>query len=94
MKGFAYVVAVALVGTVVWSQPLSGIAAPSQGGSHRATLGPLAEAALSGAVSGRKLPKAWLQGRVTKNGTTYRVFLRGITTAKAIAGAALCLGRC
>ncbi len=88
MKRFAYVLAAAVIATAVWSQsqPLSGVAAPSPVvGSHHATLGPLAEAALSATVQGRKLPVAWLRGRATKQGTTYGVFLRGATTAKAIA---------
>ena len=88
MKRFAYVLAAALTATAVWSQsqPLSGVAAPSPVvASHRATLGPLAEAAVSAAVHGHKLPAVWLRGTVTKQGTTYGVFLRGTTTAKAIA---------
>ena len=88
MKRFAYVLAAALLATAVWSQsqPLSGVAAPSPVvASHHATLGPLAEAALSATVHGHKLPAAWVRGRATKQGTTYGVFLRGTTTAGAIA---------
>ena len=86
MKRFDYVLAAAVIATAVWSQPLSGVAAPSPVVSrHHATLGPLAEAALSAAVHGRKLPAAWLRGRAGKQGTTYGVFLRGTTSAKAIA---------
>ncbi len=41
--------------------------------------------AIAASAHGHRLPTAWLQGRTTKRGTTYGVFLRGSTTAQAIA---------
>jgi subtilisin family serine protease len=73
------------IGAAFWTPPLAAVAAPPSPVAHHATLGPLAQSALSAAVHHRRLPAAWLQGRATKRGTTYGVFLRGATTAQAIA---------
>ncbi|MHB8489611.1 MAG: S8 family serine peptidase [Candidatus Dormibacteria bacterium] len=76
--------AVAIAGAF-WTPPLPAVAAPPPAVAHHATLGPLAQSALSAAAHGRRLPSAWVKGRATKRGTTYGVFLRGVTTATAIA---------
>ncbi len=67
-----------------WAPPLPAAASPPTAPAHHAALGPLAQSALSAAAHGRHLPTAWVKGRATKRGTTYGVFLRGATTAKAI----------
>jgi subtilisin family serine protease/outer membrane protein assembly factor BamB len=78
--------AAALVATAaLWGPTTSGAAAAAPAATHHATLGPLAEAALSASAHGRHLPAAWLVGRSTKQGTVYGVFIRGTTTARAIA---------
>ena len=69
----------------LWSPPIAAAAAPPPAGNHRAALGPLAESAISAAVQGQHLPATLLQGRPSKQGTAYGVFLRGTTSAKAIA---------
>jgi subtilisin family serine protease len=78
--------AVAISATVALWAPSQGNAAPAAAPvTHQARLGPLATAALSASAHGQRLPAAWLAGRASKRGTTYGVFLRGSTTANAIA---------
>jgi len=78
---FAAVIAVVLLSP----QPTAAAAAPVHATAHHATLGPLAQTALSATAHGRRLPSAWVRGRATRHGTTYGVFLRGTTTSAAIA---------
>jgi subtilisin family serine protease len=85
LKRFACAAAVAGLAVALWSQQVTGVAAPPKITGHHAILGPLAESALAASVHGHRLPTAWLQGRTTMQGTTYGVFLRGSTTAEAIA---------
>src|SRR5580693_496964 len=73
------------VASALWASPSNVAAGSPAAHPHHATLGPLAESALSAAAHGRRLPSTWVQGRASKKGTTYGVFLRGSTTAKAIA---------
>ena len=84
MKRFACAASAVALALALWSQQVTGVAGP-QPVSRHATLGPLAEAALSASANGHRLPAAWLQGHATRQGTTYGVFLRGSTTAQAIA---------
>ena len=86
-KGLAYVAAAAAITAALWSPVQSGAAASPapRPVSHHALLGPMAEAALTATAHGHRLPPSWLVGRSTRRGTTYGVFLRGTTTAKAIA---------
>ncbi|MGD0196131.1 MAG: S8 family serine peptidase [Candidatus Dormibacteria bacterium] len=72
------------IGAALWSPVQSGAAAAAPV-THRALLGPMAEAALTANAHGHHLPTSWLVGRSSRRGTTYGVFLRGSTTAYAIA---------
>ena len=63
----------------------SGATGSSPAPAHHAKLGPLAETALSAIAHGHRLPASWSVGRASRHGTTYGVFLRGTTTALAIA---------
>jgi len=86
LKRVTCAIAALTIAMGLWLPPLIGVAGPPPAAAHHATLGPLAETARAAAASGRHLPAAWLRGRATKQGTTYGVFLRGSTTATAIAG--------
>jgi subtilisin family serine protease len=85
MRRWACAAAALAATAALWGPTPSGAAAAAPAATHHATLGPLAEAALSASAQGRHLPAAWLVGRSTKHGTVYGVFIRGTTTARAIA---------
>jgi subtilisin family serine protease len=72
------------IGAALWS-PVQSAAAAGTPVAHHALLGPMAEAALTANAHGHHLPASWIVGRSSRRGTTYGVFLRGSTTAHAIA---------
>ena len=85
LRGAVTVLCAVALASAFWTPPVTAAASPPAAVAHHATLGPLAQSTLSAAAHGRHLPAAWVKGRATKRGTTYGVFLRGSTTAAAIA---------
>ena len=85
MRQLVGAAAVAAIAGALWTPTPSAAAGHPAAHVSHARLGPMAEAAIAATAHGQHLPANWVVGRASRKGTTYGIFLRGSTTAKAIA---------